>query len=142
MCKVIDNLMEQHEILLQILLEIQQTTMNRSMQLHCLMQKTAHKSCEVGQALSSFEFQAKQFACESLPYFIECAARFEQINSHVDTLVEENAVLRRENRQFFKDIQSQTAELMQYKNMVYQLMAGKGLSSKLPQKYDYSSWLF
>ena len=135
---VINNVMEQNELLLEMLLEVQQTAADRTTQLHSLLQKSASKSYEVAKALSSYELEAKKFANQSIPSFVQCADWMEQINSHIDSLQHENSQLKLQNKRFFESVQLQNTELMQYKCMVYRLIASNGpeaTCTTLSQRY-------
>lgn len=127
--------MEQNEHLLETFLEVQQTTKNRSMQLHSLLTKTANASDQIGSALSSIELKMKQWATSlefKSPSTLECLDLIGEITRHVDILEKENEELQSQNRSFFDNLISQSTELMQYKHMVYSLMSHKPETSLLP----------
>lgn len=137
--KVINDLMDQNELLLQTLFEVQQSAKNRSMQMYSLLKQTANITCDVGLALSSYELEMKKFSQQNIPLYIEdCVDCVEHIKTHVEYLEHKNNILQRENESFFQNIQYQNAELMQYKAMVYCLISGQKetrINNHLPQRY-------
>lgn len=117
MSKVINDLMEQNELLLEILLEVHQNTRDRSEQMHQMLTKTASKTSEVGQALTSYELEVKTFAQNRIPAFIDFANYAKQMQFYIINLEHDNQELKKENETFFRDLQMQNVQLINYRKM-------------------------
>lgn len=129
MSKVINELLDQNECLLELVAEVQASVGNKSMQMHELLQRTADKTYNVGLALSSFELEMKKLVEQNIPSFVECADLVVKVKDYVEVLEEENVQLKQQNESFFHDIQSQSIELMYFKQLTYDVMFEKQLSS-------------
>lgn len=125
MTKVINELLEQNEHLLELVVEVQQSASNKSNQMHKLLEKTACKTNDVGLALSSYELELKKISEQCIPSFLDCANVIEKVSDYVETIENENLQLKKQNESFFYSIKNQSAELMQFKSITYDLMFSK-----------------
>lgn len=122
MSNIINDLFNQNEQLIELMGEIEQSANCKTRQLHEFMLNTASKSIDYGMALSAYEIEMKKLTEHNLPSIFHYDEMLNKSELLIDYYAKENQELKQENKNFFNDIQLINAELMYYKNVVYNLM--------------------
>lgn len=121
MIKVIHDLLDQNELLLQVLEDGQHLANENFNCLQKKLEKTANKTNKVGAKLTSFEHDIKWLVDQNIPEFVECSNVIEKTNVVVEKLEAENAELKANNDHLFRTLVAQNDLLSQNHRTMYQL---------------------
>ncbi|OTF81784.1 hypothetical protein BLA29_008700, partial [Euroglyphus maynei] len=111
MNRIIDNLFDQNEQLIEMIVETKQNAQIKSMEMHRFMLETATKTIDIGHALSSYELEMKNITQNKLPKIFNLITLIDEQSDHLDRMERENKLLN-------DNIESMNNELVQYKNIV------------------------
>ncbi|KAH7637236.1 hypothetical protein HUG17_7442 [Dermatophagoides farinae] len=116
------NSSKENEQLIGLIIETKQNAQIKSMEFHRFMLETATKTIDIGQALSSYELEMKNITQRKLPLFFNLIELIDNQSTRLDSLDEENSQLKRENQLLNDDVEKMNMELVQYKNIVCNLV--------------------
>ncbi|XP_027201463.2 uncharacterized protein LOC113795444 [Dermatophagoides pteronyssinus] len=122
MNKIINNLFDQNEQLIELIIETKQNAEIKSMEMNRFMLETATKTIDIGHALSSYELEMKHFTQRKLPQYLNLITLLDDQSNCLNDFEKENIHLRMENKLLNDNIESKNIELEQYKNIVANLI--------------------